>query len=113
MTRNILQIIPFYVTNHHEITRKRNLSARPIHDQIIIIDEKKTRTKELRSTRDADQENKPHPLLWLRCSQLMSLIDPVNREVMSIEKNDEPDFLRIAKSVFLYFASTALLSKSM
>jgi hypothetical protein len=111
MTSNNLQIIPSYVTNDHEMTRKRNLSKRLIHYPISIIDQK-TRTKARRSTRDADKENKPRPLLSLCCSRLVSLTDPGNREVMSIEKNDEPNFLRLAKSIFLYFASSDLPSKS-
>jgi hypothetical protein len=61
MTSNNLQIVPSSATNHHEITRKRNLSAMLVHSQIIIIDEK-PRTKELRSARDTEKENKPHPL---------------------------------------------------
>jgi hypothetical protein len=61
--RNNLQIVPSYVANHHERTGRRNLSAVLIHYPIIIIDEKKTRTKELRSAPDADKENKLRPLL--------------------------------------------------
>jgi hypothetical protein len=86
MTSNNLQIIPSDVTNHHERTRKRNLFAVLIHYPIIIIDEKKTRTKELRNTRDTDKEYKPRPLLWFCCSQLVSLTDSANREVMSAER---------------------------
>jgi hypothetical protein len=56
-----------------------------IHDPIIIIDQK-TRTKELRSTRDTDKANKRRRLLWLCCSQFVSLTDPANREVMSAER---------------------------
>jgi hypothetical protein len=111
MTSNNLQIIPSHGTNHHERTRKRNLSAMLIHYPIIIIDEK-ARTKERRRARDTDKENKHRPLLWLHCSQVACLTDPGNREVMSIEKNDEPNFLMLAKSNFLYFASNGLPSKS-
>jgi hypothetical protein len=84
--RNNLQIVPSSVANHHERTRRRNLSAVLIHYPIIIIDERKTRTKARRSTRDADKESKPRPLLWLCCSQLVSLIVLANREVMSAER---------------------------
>jgi hypothetical protein len=62
MTSTNRQIIRSCVTNDHERTRKQNLSAMQIHYPIIIIDEK-TRTKELRSTRDTREENKPGPLL--------------------------------------------------
>jgi hypothetical protein len=51
-----------------------------------MIDEKKTRTKEFRSTRDTDEDCKPRSLLWLFCSQLVSLTGPANREVNSAER---------------------------
>jgi galactose-1-phosphate uridylyltransferase len=44
MTDNNLQIVASYVANHHERTRKRNLSAMPMHHQIIIIEERNQRT---------------------------------------------------------------------
>jgi hypothetical protein len=81
MTSNNLQMIPSSVANHHERTRKRNLSAMLIHYP-SIIDEKKTRTKEPRRARDTDKENKPRSLLRLFYSRLVSLTDPANREVM-------------------------------
>jgi hypothetical protein len=34
------------------------------------------------------------------------------REVMSIEKNDDPNFFTVAKSAFLYFASKTFASKA-